>query len=144
MTMSRRRWLGWLMSRPVHRRPRPSVETLEDRIVPVVQPLTLADPSLYGVGGLGASTQPSISADGQLIAFVSSADNLVPNDTNGQPDAFVYNRSTGAVTLVSVGVDGMAAGIDPQSTVVIGPNGQSVVFESNSSDVLGNYTNYNQ
>ena len=50
--------------------------------------------------------EPGVPADGQLVAFVSDADDLVPNDTNGQPDAFVYNRSTGAVTLVSVGLDG--------------------------------------
>ncbi len=48
-----------------------------------VQPLTLAAPSLYGVSGLGASSLPSISADGQLIAFASNADNLVPSGASG-------------------------------------------------------------
>ena len=49
-----------------------------------------------------ASSASSISADGQLIVFAGRADNLVPNDLDGSPDAFVYNRSTGVVTAGSV------------------------------------------
>ena len=35
---------------------------------------------------------PSISDNGRFIAFISGADNLVPGDTNGQPDTFVHDR----------------------------------------------------
>jgi len=35
---------------------------------------------------------PAISDDGNLVAFVSSADNLVPADTNGHVDVFVRDR----------------------------------------------------
>jgi Tol biopolymer transport system component len=38
------------------------------------------------------SFNPSISAGGRLVAFVSDASNLVPNDTNGLRDAFVRTR----------------------------------------------------
>lgn len=38
------------------------------------------------------SSQPSISADGRLIAFASEADNLVPGDTNAAPDVFLHIR----------------------------------------------------
>ena len=104
-----------------------------------VQPLTLADPSLYGVSGLGDSSTPSISADGQLIAFASSADNLVPNDHDGLADAFVYNRTTGTVTLVSVGTDGNAAGMGSTwgtPSPIISPDGRYVAFENNQGNVL--------
>lgn len=40
----------------------------------------------------GHSQYPALSADGRLIAFISSADNLVSNDTNDAPDVFVYER----------------------------------------------------
>ena len=43
-------------------------------------------------GGLVSSAKdphPSISADGRYVAFGSGATNLVPGDTNGQPDVFV-------------------------------------------------------
>lgn len=117
-------------------RPHLYLERLEDRTMMTVQPLTLADPSLYGLSGLGTSSAPSISADGQLIAFASSADNLVPNDHDGLADAFVYNRTTGTVTLASVGPNGMAAGID-NNPLVISPDGRYVAFGTNSTILPG-------
>ena len=44
-----------------------------------------------GIQGNGASFSPSLSADGQLVAFASSATNLVPGDTNGAEDIFVHD-----------------------------------------------------
>ena len=35
---------------------------------------------------------PSVTADGRYVAFDSSASNLVPGDTNGRIDIFVYDR----------------------------------------------------
>ena len=118
------------------RRRRLAIEVLEARTLLSAQPVDLADPSLYGLSGLKASSAPSISADGQLVAFASSADNLVPNDLDGSPDAFVFNRSTGAVTVVSVGPDGQAAGISGYTSPmapVISPDGRYVAFESGLS-----------
>src|SRR5438477_1968387 len=105
--MSFSRWLSQLTRKaPTIRRRRPlCLEQLEDRTLMTVQPLTLVDPSQWGTTGLKDSTQPSISADGQLVVFGSEADDLVPNDTNGRPDVFVYDRSAGTVRCVSVGPD---------------------------------------
>ena len=47
-----------------------------------------------GVGG--------ISDDGRYVAYVSSADNLVPGDTNGGADVFVHDLQTRTTTRVSV------------------------------------------
>lgn len=38
----------------------------------------------------GSSSYPSISADGRVVVFLSSADNLVPGDTNSAVDVLVY------------------------------------------------------
>jgi hypothetical protein len=118
------------------RRPPLYLESLKERSLLSSQPLSLADPSLWGASGLKDSAYPSVSSDGQLIAFASQADDLVPNDTNGQPDAFVYNRTTGTVTLVSVGLDGTAAGIDPSSAPLMSPDGRYVIFESGSGTIV--------
>jgi RHS repeat-associated protein len=106
------------------------VEPLEPRLAPTVQPVGLADPALYGTTGTLGAIAPAVSADGQLVAFVSNSDDLVPNDTDGTPDAFVFDRGTGTVTLVSVGLDGFAAGIDGSTAVAISPDGRYVTFES--------------
>jgi RHS repeat-associated protein len=116
-----------------------SLEPLEPRALLAARPVDLIDPSLAGLSGLKASSVPSISADGQLVAFASDADNLVPNDADNHTDAFVYDRGTGAVTLVSVGSNGQAAGIDGFTNSMgpaISPDGRYVVFENNAGNVL--------
>ncbi len=137
LSSSRRR--PALSGGPERRRCRLVLEALERRELLTAQPIDLVDPSLTGLTGMLASSAPSISADGQLVAFASSADNLVPNDLDGSPDAFVYNRSTGLVTVVSVGPDGQAAGIGGYTSPmapVISPDGHYVAFENNFGNVL--------
>ncbi len=62
----------------------------------------LISKSSAGVKGNGGSTAPSVSADGQVIAFHSYASNLVPGDTNGDSDIFVHDVRTGRTTRASV------------------------------------------
>jgi Tol biopolymer transport system component len=50
----------------------------------------------------GDSVHHGLSFDGRYVAFSSEATNLVPNDTNGVSDIFVYDRETGETTRVSV------------------------------------------
>jgi hypothetical protein len=65
-------------------------------------------PTLCHGGGEG-SFGPSVSGDGRYVAFISGATDLVPNDNNGEPDAFVRDRLTGTTERVSVGSDGSEA-----------------------------------
>ncbi len=55
-----------------------------------------------GGQGNGPSDGSAISADGRFVAFVSSATNLVPEDSNGKRDIFVHDRETGITGRVSV------------------------------------------
>ena len=50
----------------------------------------------------GASDSATISADGRFIAYRSFASDVVPNDTNGVPDVFLYDRSSGITSLLSL------------------------------------------
>jgi Tol biopolymer transport system component len=65
--------------------------------------------SMLGVPTDGHSVQPSISADGSIVAFASFATNMVYGDTNGVEDVFLVEVSTGAVFLRSLGQFGEAA-----------------------------------
>ena len=55
------------------------------------------------VTAFSQSDTPVISADGNYVAFISYAQNLVvgQNDTNNNLDVFLYNRVTGTNLLVS-------------------------------------------
>ena len=59
-----------------------------------------------GTQANGIRTTPTISADGRYVAFHSDASNLVPGDTNGMTDVFVYDRQTDIIERVSVASDG--------------------------------------
>jgi hypothetical protein len=71
---------------------------------------------------------PTISADGNLVAWASDAP-LVPNDTNAHTDVFVRNMTAGTTTRVSVDSTGAQAphGADRPR---LSANGRFVVFDS--------------
>ncbi len=93
-------------------------------------------PPLHGpFQGLGflllteSPAEPSISADGRYVAFVSLADNLVPGDTNQHEDVFVRDRVTQTTTRISVATDGSQA-TNASSSPDISADGNRVAFVS--------------
>jgi Tol biopolymer transport system component len=90
-------------------------------------------PNLY-------SDHPSVSADGRYVLFSSHATNLVAGDTNGNVDAFVHDRETGATTRVSVASDGAEAEYGA-FYAGISANGRYVTFISGSADLVAGDTN---
>ncbi len=88
----------------------------------------------------GSSSMPSISDDGNVIAFESKATNLVPGDSNGLRDLFVRNRSAGTTTRVSVDASGAQPnGISYHSTLT--RDGSRVAFASQASNLVAGDTN---
>ncbi|MFK0118007.1 TolB family protein [Streptomyces sp. NPDC090994] len=88
-------------------------------------------PSLRRVteGADGPSGQASVSADGRYVVFQSSADNLVPDDTNASADVFRHDLRTGRTTRVSLTADGAQIPYGGH-TPVISATGRYVVFVS--------------
>ncbi len=94
-----------------------------------------------GTEANGESHTPVLSADGRWVAFYSLASNLVPNDTNEAADVFVYDRSTGTITRLSVATDG-TEGNAPSQHPALSANGQVLAFDSWASNlVLGDMNN---
>ena len=93
-----------------------------------------------GVQGNGFSSGPSISADGRYVAFISWANNLVPNDTNNRRDIFLHDRVDKKTTLISVDSSGNQANHD-SSNSVISADGGYVVFESDASNLVSGDSN---
>jgi hypothetical protein len=102
--------------------------------------------------GNGDSAGPAISADGQWVAFYSYSSDLVSGDTNGFPDAFVYQVSTGAITRVSVGngpvlvqANNVCYPRDPKASpdisVTSGERGVLVAFQSLANNLVTNDVN---
>lgn len=72
----------------------------------------------------GDSSEPSISEDGRLVVFSSNASNLVPGDSNGAQDIFVYDRLAGTTERVSVG-NGSVQANQPSFDPMISADGAS-------------------
>lgn len=81
---------------------------------------------------------PTISADGRYVAFTSAGDNLVANDTNGDPDVFVHDVVTGRTDRVSIRSNGQE-GNKGAAASGSSADGRSVVFYSLSSFAPGDH-----
>lgn len=87
-------------------------------------------------GGQGNSSLPSISADGKIIAFQSTATNLVTNDAAGGSQVFVRKLPSSETILLSSTSAGTNGGNAASDTAVLSSNGKVVVFNSKASDLV--------
>jgi hypothetical protein len=86
--------------------------------------------------GNGTCDSLAVSADGRYVAYKSSSSNLVPDDTNGVPDIFLYDRLTGSTTLIGVRRDGARVANGRSSNPVFSGDGQTLFFQSWASDLV--------
>jgi Tol biopolymer transport system component len=93
---------------------------------------------------IGASTFPSISADGNYVAFESLAENLVGpgQDTNLRSDIFVRDRVLQVTERASVALGGFPTQPDGDSNKPsISADGRYVVFFSAATNLVAGDTN---
>ena len=95
----------------------------------------ISDPSAR-VRADGSSWDPAISGDGQYVAFVSSATNLVANDRNRLPDVFLADVALGSIQLVSRSAYSRRAANGRSGAPAISADGRFVVFQSEASDLV--------
>ena len=95
----------------------------------------------HGLGGQpanGRSYRAAIDGDSHhapsCVAFVSDASNLVPGDTNGKPDAFVYNLANKQITRVSVDAHGRQSNGSTYEVAVDG-DCERVAFVSDATNL---------
>ncbi len=95
-----------------------------------------------GVLGNSNSTDASISTDGRLVAFVSTANNLVNPGANSTfvSDIFVYDQQNDTIEWVSPSTSG-TEGNSNSSAPRISADGQFVTFQSAASNLVLGDTN---
>ncbi len=92
--------------------------------------------------GNGTSIEPSLSDNGQMVAFQSAAENLV-NIPNGGSynDVYVRDLTTGTTQLVSVNDTNSATGDSSSFDPQISGDGDHVLFYSLADDLNALTTN---
>ena len=97
---------------------------------------TLVSRGLGGAAPNSASQYPSISENGQFIAFLSYASNLVSGDTNNAPDVFLANVDALGAPPERISVDSNEVPISgysfPLSNRALSSDGRFVVFNANA------------
>ncbi|MDH5728527.1 MAG: HYR domain-containing protein, partial [Gammaproteobacteria bacterium] len=93
-----------------------------------------------GIWGDSPSQRPQISTDGKFITFVSSASNLIGNDTNGHVnDIFRFEISSDSIELVSSNSQNSQSS-KYVNTPFISQNGQFIVFEAVDNELVSEDT----
>jgi Tol biopolymer transport system component len=89
-----------------------------------------------GTAGNATSYDSNISANGQVVSFVSYASNLAPGNMNvPHPEVYVHDRATDTTERACVGHDGA----DPNGacfTNALSPEGRYVAFDSAASNLI--------
>ena len=89
--------------------------------------ISILSTGVFGIAGNDTSSRPTISANGQFVAFYSDASSLVSGDTNTVRDVFVRDRDTGITSRISVST----AGVEGDDMVKIVVSEPPVKFEQN-------------
>ena len=94
--------------------------------------------------GNGSSFNPSVSADGGMVAFDSDATNLIAGQTGSGRNVFLLERATGGIQLVShtsTGTTTVGNGLSDRPKVTAG--GASVAFVSTATNLVVGQTDTN-
>jgi len=89
--------------------------------------------------GGSSSEEVAVSSDGRYVAFLSTANNLVPGQTGlmGNQNLYLYDRVTGATTLVSHTSGSPLASTNAISSLPsLSGDGRYLVFQSDASNLV--------
>lgn len=90
-----------------------------------------------------SSDSPDISGDGRFVAYRSMATDIAASDTIGVPDIFLYDKQTGANTLLTQSRFGNYAADNRARAPVFSADGKILFFESSASDLVDQTFNFN-
>jgi hypothetical protein len=94
----------------------------------------------------GGGSNPSISFDGNRIAFYSHTGSLVSNDNNGLWDIFLWDKNNSTLKRVSFTTDGKERnqGNESANRIVapaISGNGQFIAYSTTATNMISGNTN---
>jgi hypothetical protein len=112
---------------------------LRDRATGVTERVSVSSTASQGTWDSYAG---SVSPDGNVVTFISYAENLVPGDGNGYGDVFVRIRSRATTERVNLASDGTQANDETSfSFVAVSADGRFVTFSSYASNLAAGDTN---
>jgi Tol biopolymer transport system component len=90
-----------------------------------------------GLPSNGPSFAPTMSADGNVVAFQSAASNLTVGDVNGKSDVFLWDYRRQTTILVSVNSLGVQGNDSSYGPAALSWNGRRIAFYSVATNLGG-------
>ncbi len=99
--------------------------------------------SIRPAGGMinAPCTYPTISADGTKVAYITDANTLIPGDTSGYRDVFVYDRTTASLVCASLTSTNVNAN-GPVISYKLSPDGLFVAFDNAANQIVPSDNNF--
>jgi Tol biopolymer transport system component len=98
-----------------------------------------------GQPSIGSARNPVLSTDGRYVAFLSYASDLVPGQTSSPwrtgSDVFLFDRITGATTLISHSGTSPATAVGQSRLPLISASGRQVAFTTSVNLAEGDFNN---
>ena len=104
--------------------------------------LVSANPNNSGPAN-GFCDSPVVSSDGQFVAFVSTATNLVANNLTGDWHVYLRNLQAGVTQLIDADTNGAGVGVNPTLVPALSADGSVVAFDSANLLADNRHLNYN-
>lgn len=106
-------------------------------------PVLISDSDTPSAIPVNASTSAglALSITTRFNAYISSASNLVPGDTNGVADVFVFDRFNVVTERISVASDGSQANGASVGSVGMSSDARFIVFASDATNLVPGDTN---
>jgi Tol biopolymer transport system component len=90
----------------------------------------------------GVSDSPDLTSDGRYVAYRSDSVSIVPGDTNGLPDIFLFDRVANSTRLISTDLSGNACGNGRSLAPLFSANSWFLLFGSWAGNLVD--ADYNQ
>jgi len=104
---------------------------VRDRVTGVTQRVSIASDGTQANGKSGGNYRGTdISTNGRYIVFSSSANNLIPNDTNDKPDLFIHDQVNSTTKRVNLANDGSQISAGHYGWFDLSSDGRYVAFGS--------------
>ncbi len=103
--------------------------------------ISLVSVTSDGLQSNGGSARGSTNDSGRYVVYWSVGSNLVDGDTNGQPDFFVFDRTTEITTRVNVNASYEQSNGFQNQFASINDDGSLIAYESFGNNLVGGDTN---
>ena len=108
-----------------------------DRTTGIIELISVDTFGKAGTGSSSSSPRRAVNSNGRYVVFISSAENLVNDDSNGFSDIFIRDRQEGVTERLNISPSGEQANAgSSEPAISADATGRYIVFQSDANNLL--------